>query len=143
VPPVHEDVVQGTVEAVGGKQGKGLRQKVRELELGHLAGCHFEILVLDCSEASSMSGNLHVVGWIGEHHVGTMTIHQRRVAAAVQGVSAVDSVAPKQSQITGLADPDVFGLRQSIGGIVLRLDRRRKLAPFVRPFVAPKTCATA
>jgi hypothetical protein len=93
VPPIHQDVMQRTVGAVRRKQSENPGQEIRELGFAHFARRHFEIPVLDCSEAGSVSRNFGVVGRVGKHHVGAATIHQRRVAAAIQRVFTVDPVA--------------------------------------------------
>ena len=87
--------MQGTIEAMTAEQIENLVQEVGELELGHLSGCHFEILVLDRSQAGGVAGNLHVLGRICENHVCTSALQQYRVAATHERVSAVDAVPPK------------------------------------------------
>ena len=68
-------------------------------------------------------GIVHVVGWIGEHHVRDLAGHQRIVGAGVRRVTADDAM------IT--ADPDIPRARYRCAGvgnrILIGLTIRRRL----------------
>jgi hypothetical protein len=54
------------------------RTKAHGLVFAHLAGRHRELTMLDRSQAADIAVNLHIIGRIGEHHVGALILHQQR-----------------------------------------------------------------
>ena len=47
MPPIHEDKLEGTIDAVVGEQRAGLREEGRELGIVHFAASHREVAVLN------------------------------------------------------------------------------------------------
>src|SRR6266404_723433 len=67
--PIHALEMNRTVHRIARQMAAYRLQECRKLGLRHLAGCHGELAVLNCAEASDMPGNRYVVRRIGEYHL--------------------------------------------------------------------------
>src|SRR5215203_4099638 len=63
----------------GGHLGERRLEERGELDLVHLARGHGELLVLHGPKTAHVSLDRHVVGRVGEDHVGLLTAHERLV----------------------------------------------------------------
>ena len=66
VPPVHADEMDSAVTEASTRLSKTSAKEARELGLGHLAGGHGELAMLDRAEPRDMTVDRHVVGRVGE-----------------------------------------------------------------------------
>jgi len=86
--PVHEHVVQRTIEADRGHLAQSGFQKRGELGLGHFAGSHGEFPMFDDTLSGHMAIDSNVVGWVGDDHAGFGAGHEVLVGDWVSGITA-------------------------------------------------------
>ena len=70
VPPVHADLMDRAVDAVGHQRPEDRRQEGRKLHPAHLTAAHREAAVTDAAEAADVTVNGYVVGRIGKDQLG-------------------------------------------------------------------------
>ena len=73
VPPVHADKVNRAVRAMGDQMAEHGLEEPGELDLGHLAGGHDEVLVPFLAEPGHISGDGNVVGRVGPDHLSEIS----------------------------------------------------------------------
>jgi len=78
-------------------------QEPSELCLGHLAGGHRELAMLDRARATDMAPNRYVVGRISEHHLRPLSTHEDGNGFGVESASADQPVGTEGPNIAGAA----------------------------------------
>ena len=84
VPPIHADVVQGSLNAECRKVAETVAEKGGEFGAVHLARGHRERAMVDRAEAARVTIDRHIVGRVGEHHRGAFRAHQRGECVGVE-----------------------------------------------------------
>src|SRR5262249_11033892 len=87
VPPIHADVVQGSLSAECRKVAESVAEKGGKFGAVHLARGHREWAMVDRAEATGVSIDRHIVGRVGEHHRGAFRAHQSGECVAIESVA--------------------------------------------------------
>jgi len=82
------DEVNRTIEANASGVDKCSPQKGSELGLGHLAGCHDKLSMLDGAESAHVAIDRNVVRGIGEHKSRLVRADQSRAVVGIPRVAA-------------------------------------------------------
>ena len=77
--PVHEGVEKPAIHEMLRGVLQVLAQEARELLVGHLAGRHRELAMLDLAQATNEAVDLAVLRRIRQRHTGKLTLHDLRV----------------------------------------------------------------
>jgi len=120
--PIDTDEVDRAVDGVAGEVGEHGCQKARELGLAHLARGKGELAMLDGAEPANVAVDLHVVGRIGEHHLGAVAIKQKRVGRGIHRIATDETVTPDPPDIAGARDGrPQGGSRHGVRRVIVRL----------------------
>ena len=79
MPPIHADEVDGALPAVSGVVAECPGKKLGKFLRGHLARGHHKLGVLDPAMGSKNALDRHIIGRIGEDHLGATVAHQKTV----------------------------------------------------------------
>src|SRR5262245_14242527 len=104
VPPIHAMKMDGAIGTETGQLREDASEELGELGFRHLAGGHYELLVLDLAGAADMTVHCNVIGRVSEHHLGFLALEELLVALSLKRIGAEHPVAAELPEVTDPGD---------------------------------------